>query len=124
MQYISHSARTVTALDDYMLFVEYCEGVSRLYDVKPLFNKIPIFNQLKENNLFNQVHLAVGGDGIIWNDEIDLSAEEPYQNGTPIPSRFDGIMALGDAAEVWNMDDSTSAQAEKTNGAFRSTPHT
>ena len=67
MKYISHPARTVTALDNYMLLIEYCEGVARLYDVKPLFERIPIFNQLKENNLFNQVHLIAGGDGIIWN---------------------------------------------------------
>ena len=70
MKYISHPARTVTALDNYMLLIEYCEGVARLYDVKPLFDRIPIFNKLKENNLFNQVHLIAGGDGIIWNDEI------------------------------------------------------
>lgn len=107
MKYVSHPARTVTALDNYMLLIEYREGVTRLYDVKPLFEKIPIFNQLKENDLFNQVHLIAGGDGIIWNDEIDLAAEEPFYNGISIPSRFDGIMALGDAAEIWNMNDST-----------------
>ena len=40
MKYIPHPARTVTALDNYMLLIEYCEGVSRLYDVKPLFRRI------------------------------------------------------------------------------------
>ena len=118
MKYIPHPARTVTALDNYMLLIEYCEGVSRLYDVKPLFEKIPVFNQLKENNLFKKVKVDIGGDGIVWNSEIDLSSEEPYYNGTPIPSRFDGIMALGDAAFIWNMDDSTLRHAI-SNGRFK-----
>ena len=118
MKYISHSIRTVTALDNYMLFIEYCEGVARLYDVKPLFERIPIFNRLKDDNLFNQAHLVAGGDGIIWTDEIDLAAEEPFYNGIPVPSRFDGIMALGDAAEVWGMDDSTLRHAI-ANGKFK-----
>lgn len=118
MKFISHPARTVTALDNYMLLIEYCEGVSRLYDVKPLFDRIPVFNKLKENDLFNQVHLLAGGDGIIWDDEIDLASEEPFYNGIPVQSRFDGLMALGDAAELWNINDSTLRHAI-ANGKFK-----
>lgn len=118
MIFISHPARTVTALDNYMLLIEYCEGVSRLYDVKPLFDRIPVFNKLKENDLFNQVHLLAGGDGIIWDDEIDLASEEPFYNGIPVQSRFDGLMALGDAAELWNINDSTLRHAI-ANGKFK-----
>jgi hypothetical protein len=118
MKYISHLVRTVTALDNYVLLIEYCEGVARLYDVKPLFDRIPVFNQLKKNNLFSKVKVDCGGYGISWNEEIDLAAEEPYYNGTPIQSRFDGIMALGDAAEIWNMDDSTLRHAI-ANGKFK-----
>ena len=118
MKYIFHPARTVTALDNYMLLIEYCEGVARLYDVKPLFERIPVFNNLKDNDLFKKVKVDVGGFGISWNSEIDLASEEPFYNGTPIPSRFDGIMALGDAAEIWNMDDSTLRHAI-SNGKFK-----
>ena len=118
MKYIFHPARTVTALENYMLLIEYCEGVARLYDVKPLFERIPVFINLKDNDLFKKAKVDVGGFGISWNSEIDLSSEEPYYNGTPIPSRFDGIMALGDAAEIWNMDDSTLRHAI-SNGKFK-----
>ena len=31
--------------------------------------------------LFNQVRIYAGGYGVVWNDEIDLSAEELYYNG-------------------------------------------
>ena len=47
-----------------------------------------------------------------------LAAEEIYYNGTIVPSRFDGIMALGDAAEFWNIDDSTLRHAIR-NGKFK-----
>ena len=118
MKYIFHPVRTITALDNYMLFVEFCEGVSKIYDIKPLFERIPIFKELKENNLFYQVHVDVGGYGVVWNDKIDLAAEELYYNGTIVPSRFDGIMALGDAAQFWNIDDSTLRHAIR-NGKFK-----
>ena len=64
------------------------------------------------------MHVDVSGYGIIWNDKIDLAAEELYYNGNIVPSRFDGIMALGDAAQLWNIDDSTLRHAIK-NGKFK-----
>ena len=77
-----------------------------------------LIETLKENDLFYKVHVDVGGYGIIWNDKIDLAAEELYYNGNIVPSRFDGIMALGDAAQLWNIDDSTLRHAIK-NGKFK-----
>ena len=118
MKYIFHPVRTVTALDNYMLFVEFCEGVSKIYDIKTLFERIPNIKKIKENDLFYKVHVDVSGYGIIWNDKIDLAAEELYYNGNIVPSRFDGIMALGDAAQLWNIDDSTLRHAIK-NGKFK-----
>ncbi|MCI6788109.1 MAG: DUF2442 domain-containing protein, partial [Oscillospiraceae bacterium] len=46
------------------------EGVVKLYDIKPLFEKIPAFNYLKEHpEEFACVSVDVGGYGIIWGDE-------------------------------------------------------
>ena len=68
---------------DYTLFVEFENGEKRLYDVKPLFSKWQVFQQLKENNLFQSVRND-GGYGIVWNEDIDLACDELYYNGTRI----------------------------------------
>ena len=38
-----HKIKHVTALPDYLLRVQFVEGVTKLYDVKPLFGRLPVF---------------------------------------------------------------------------------
>ena len=38
-----HKVKNVFVLPDYKLSVQFSEGVTKLYDVKPLFDKIPAF---------------------------------------------------------------------------------
>lgn len=44
-------------------------------------NKWSIFEKLKEKELFEKVKVDVGGYGISWNEDIDLSCEEIWENG-------------------------------------------
>ena len=77
-----HKIKNVFALPEYKLSVQFSEGVTKIYDVKPLFEKIPPFGALKENQAeFACVTVDVGGYGIVWNDELDLSCEELWENG-------------------------------------------
>ena len=72
-----HKIKSVSPLPDYKLSVGFSEGVVKLYDVKPLLEKIPAFNYLKEHpEEFACVSVDVGGYGIIWDDELDLSSDE------------------------------------------------
>lgn len=68
-------------LPDYRLGVRFSEGRTKIYDVKPLFDKIPVFAELKDGNRFEDVYVDVDGNGIAWNDRIDLSCEELWDNG-------------------------------------------
>lgn len=68
-------------LPDYRLGVRFSEGRTKIYDVKPLFDKIPVFAELKDGNRFEDVYVDVGGNVIAWNDRIDLSCEELWDNG-------------------------------------------
>ena len=76
-----HKIKDVMPLTDYRLSVRFSEGCTKIYDVKPLFNKIPTFTELKDGNGFEDVYVDVGGHGIAWNDRIDLSCEELWDNG-------------------------------------------
>ena len=106
-----HKVRTVTAIEDYKLIVEFCEGVTKEYDVKPWFNRQPVFTNLQKNNLFEKVKVYSGGLGICWNSEIDLECDELYYNGITIESKFDGLIALSDATILWGLNESTLRKA-------------
>ena len=69
-------------LPDYNLLVDFITGEKKQYDVKPLFNKWEPFKTLViTQGLFEQVQVDTGGYGISWNDNIDLSCNELYENG-------------------------------------------
>ena len=76
-----HKVKSVKPLDNFILEVIFVEGDSKKYDVKPLFGEIPRFIDLKENDLFSKVTVSPGGYGIIWNDNVDLSCDELWDNG-------------------------------------------
>lgn len=106
-----HKIKNVTALNDYKLSVQFSEGVTKKYDVKPLFKRFKIFNKLKDNQLFNNVHVGPGGYGIVWDDEIDLSCDELYDNGTTVKTPFDNLIAFSDATQLWGLNESTLRKA-------------
>ena len=106
-----HKVKSVTPLKKYELSVQFSEGVTKKYDVKPLFDRYEVFNNLKDEKLFNKVHVGQGGYGIIWNDEIDLSCDELYENGKIVKTPFDNLMAFSDATELWGLNESTLRKA-------------
>lgn len=75
-----HKIKNVSPLPDYKLSVRFSEGVTKIYDAKPLFSKIPAFKLLEDDNIFGGVYVDVGGYGIVWNDELDLSCDELWKN--------------------------------------------
>ena len=107
-----HKVKNVFPLPDYKLSVQFCEGVTKIYDTKPLFESLPVFKTFLENSdLFYCVETDVGGYGIIWGDELDLSCDELWANGTQIATPFDGLMAFSDASSLWGLHESTLRKA-------------
>ena len=107
-----HKIKSVTPMTDYQLSVQFCEGITKFYDVTPLFEKYSFFLPLKESpELFASVYVDQGGYGIVWNDNIDISCDELWANGTEISTPFDGLMAFSDATFLWNLNESTLRKA-------------
>jgi hypothetical protein len=106
-----HKIKNVSPLPEYKLSVQFAEGVTKIYDVKPLFQKIPVFKSLESNNDFGSVYVDVGGYGIIWNDELDLSCDELWNNGVEVQTPFDGLIAFSDATQLWGLNESTLRKA-------------
>lgn len=57
------------------------------------------------------VEVDAGGYGIIWNDDIDLSCDELFENGETVETPFDNLMAFTDATELWGLNESTLRKA-------------
>lgn len=107
-----HKVKNVTALPDYKLSVQFCEGVTKIYNVSTLFDNYTFFTPLKDSpELFGSVTVDVGGYGVIWNDDIDISCDELWENSQKIETPFDGLMAFGDATFLWNLNESTLRKA-------------
>ena len=106
-----HKVKSVLPQKNYILLVSFSEGVSKIYDVKPLFKKWDIFNGLKKEHVFDDVKVDQGGYGVSWSDDIDLSCDELFFNGKPIKTPFDGLIAFTEACQLWNLNESTLRKA-------------
>ena len=107
-----HKIKAVSPLPDFRLSVQFSEGVTKIYDVKPLFTKWEAFQTLRDSpEIFSDVAVDIGGYGVIWNDEIDLSCDELYAGGETIQTPFDGLMAFTDATQLWGLNESTLRKA-------------
>lgn len=111
-QQAEHNPPHIHALPDYCLSVQFVEGITKTYDVKPLFAKWAPFKSLEnDQELFSSVEVDVGGYGIIWNDDLDLSCDELFENGVTVKTPFDGLMAFTDATQLWGLNESTLRKA-------------
>lgn len=107
-----HKIKSVQALPDYTLLVFFAEGTQRAYDLKPLFSRFPIFQDLQNiKGLYEQVHVDSGGYGISWNDDLDLACDELWTNGIPYSTPFDNLISFSDATDLWGLNESTLRKA-------------
>jgi hypothetical protein len=80
---LSVRVKEVVPLDNMILSVLFVNGVRKKYDVKQLFEKFDgMFRPLRNNPaMFYCVHVDCGGCGIAWNEDIDISEYELWENG-------------------------------------------
>lgn len=70
--------------DNLILIASFDDGEIVSFDIQTLFNKYPIFKRLENKTLFLKANIDIGGYGISWNDEIDLSSDGIYSKGKHI----------------------------------------
>lgn len=107
-----HKIKEVIAMEESLLSVQFCEGVTKLYDVKQLAKRFLQFQELLATPAtFADVHVDAGGYGIVWNDDVDLSCDELWTHGETVSTPFDGLIALSDATVLWGLNESTLRKA-------------
>lgn len=106
-----HKIKNVSTLPDMRLTVHFVNGTTKIYDVRPLEKRFSAFRSLEDKALFDKVEVDQGGYGIVWNDDLDLSCDELWENGTEVATPFDGLMSFSEASELWGLSESTLRKA-------------
>lgn len=68
-------AKSAKPTDDYILEIEFINGETRRFDMKPLF-QYPVYQPLKDPSYFNRVF--VSGGIVQWPNEEDISPDLLY----------------------------------------------
>ena len=77
-----YKVKAVKPLKDFILEITFENSTIKYYNVSNLFEKWPNFIDLKNiSGLFENVKVDKGGYGISWNENIDLSCNELWENG-------------------------------------------
>lgn len=77
-----YKVKKIEPLDNFILYVTFENDVKKYYDLKLLFDKWQEFKILQNNiKLFFNVKVDNGGYGVSWNEELDLSCNELWENG-------------------------------------------
>lgn len=95
---MTHRIIEVKALENFVVSVVFQDGIEKVYDIRSLYSKYPQFLTFESNvELFEKVQVDVGGCGISWNDDLDLSSEEIWDNGelTDTVHKVDVLSELG-----------------------------
>ena len=79
-----YKIKNIIPKENLIIIAEFENGVMKQYDVKILLNKIEAFKILNDKIIFNNVKIDIGGYGISWNENVDLSSEEIWENGVNI----------------------------------------
>ncbi len=107
-----YKIKSVSSLPDFKLSVQFCIGVTKIYNLAKLFKKIPQFQDLKDDpEKIKYVVVDTGGYGVVWDDDLDLSCDELWEHGEEVDTPFDGLIALSDATQLWGLNESTLRKA-------------
>lgn len=106
-----YKVKAVAALPAMKISAQFANGTTKIYDVAPLLERFKAFEPLRNETFFSSVEVDTGGYGVIWNDDIDLSCDELWENGVEIQTPFDGLMSFAEASELWGLSESTLRKA-------------
>ena len=120
---MTHKIVSVKPMENFILLVGFQNGIEKTYDMRTLY---PIFPQFKvfeaDADLFNQVQVDTGGYGISWNDDLDLDAEDIWEDGieTGNNKEMDIVFALAEnLAKARDAAGMTQKQLSESTGIYQ-----
>ena len=74
--------KAAKAINDHTLLIEFANNKLKRYDITPLLSK-EMFAPLKNLTFFKNVRVDAGGYALVWNEDIDISKYELWNQGVP-----------------------------------------
>ena len=110
---------SVKAIQNMTLLIVFQNGVEKTFDVRQMYPDYPQFKILEDDlELFHQVSI-IGGDGVMWNDDLDIDAYGLWQDGvaTGVVHKVDTSALLGyNLTEARNSCDMLQCDLSKASG--------
>ena len=75
--------RSATPLEGRYLLITFVNGIHKVYDCQRLLS-LDRFQLLRHAAFFKAVTVDLGGYGVSWDDEMDLSECELWNNGVEV----------------------------------------
>ncbi|MCD8307482.1 MAG: DUF2442 domain-containing protein [Clostridia bacterium] len=100
-----HLIKNAYPVSGHSLIACFADGTSRTYDIRDIAESHPDFRTLEDSSLFYSLRAGLGGYGVIWDNDVDLSSEEIYFNGKPVKTPFDGFIDTKRASDLWLVDE-------------------
>lgn len=72
-------------LENAEVLVFFEDGKAKKFDTKKLIPDYPEFEALLNPDVFQLLKVEPGGYGISWNEDLDCSEGELYENGVDVP---------------------------------------
>ena len=92
---IAHRVEDVVPLPQYHLLVFFSGGSIRKVDALPLIGDVvPFAPLLRDPALFETVQVQAGGYGVSWGTTLELSKNDLFESGTPIPLSADDFASF------------------------------
>ena len=86
---MSNRIERICAEDDMTLVAVFRDGTEKKYDVRQMYDICPQLRVLEDDaGLYRAVKVDTGGYGVSWNDDLDLDAEEIWDNGEATGKKY------------------------------------
>lgn len=80
--------KELTACDDYTLHAIFTNGIEKVYDIRNMFHVYKPMLALEDIELFKKAKISPGGYAVEWNDELDLDANEIWEDGIETGNKY------------------------------------
>ncbi len=92
---MTHKIVSVKPMENFVLLVGFQNGIEKTYDMRTLYPVFPQFEVFENDvDLFNRVQVDMGGYGISWNDDLDLDANDIWEDGVEVGKKEMDIISL------------------------------
>lgn len=83
-----YKIKEVKACDDYTLHAIFTNGIEKVYDIRTMFQVYEPMKALEDIELFKKAKLSPGGYAVVWNEQLDLDANDIWEDGTETGNKY------------------------------------